>query len=287
MDLLKARSLDEALAFLEKRPGARILAGGTDLVIDLRKKRHSPEAMLDISQADGLKGITKDNGVWRIGPCTTYSELTHADLPKSLLGLSDSASQIGSPQIRNTATVGGNICNSSPAADIVPPLLALDARLTLSLRRNGETKERTVLLSEFFTGKGKNILMEGELLTGVEFDAPSKDACLTFEKLGLREALAISRICLAAYVEFDGESVALARIATGSLGETGTRELEIEPLLVGRSLTDETIAQAAKALSGSAQRRLEGRSTMPFKQEAVKGLLGHALRRAATRRNNQ
>lgn len=278
MELLKAGTTAEALDFLEHHPGARILAGGTDLIISLRKRKETPSAIVDISQVEELKVIRSTDRGWQIGPCTTYAQLVHAALPRGLGGLQSAARQVGSPQIRNTATVGGNICNSSPAADIVPPLMALDAQLTLAVRKNGAVSERTLPLTEFFTGKGKNRLLPGELLVNVTLPPVTEDAMLVFEKLGLREALAISRICLALYAEQTGGVWQNFRVATGSLGETGLREAEVEEYLNESGLSDERIAGAQEILSQTCARRLAARSTMPFKREAIKGLLGHALR---------
>lgn len=287
MDLLKAASVEQALDFLEAHPGARILAGGTDLVIELRKKKAHPAALLDISSVEELKTVTEENGRWRLGAALTYGELLEAALPEGLSGLKQAARQVGSPQIRNTATIGGNVCNSSPAADIVPPFLALDARLRLASRQSGQTVERVVPLSGFFTGKGHNCLLPGELLREIEFGPVAPGAELVFEKLGLREALAISRICLAVYAEPAGDGLGKVRIASGSLGETGQREPETEDVLTNQLLDDEHIARAQTVLSEACARRLAGRSTLPFKREAVMGLLGHALRTLNSRRDNQ
>lgn len=286
MDLLKASTIHQTLEFLESHPGARVLAGGTDLVVQMRKRKQIPPALVDISMVAELSGIHRGNGVWTIGPATNLSAIVNGPFGISLSGLTKAARSIGSPQIRNTATVGGNICNASPAADMSPPLLALDARLTLVASQNGALVSRVVPLAEFFAGKGQSVRRGDELLTTIEFSELSENAYLSFSKLGLREALAISRICLAAFIEFDAELVKTCRIATGSLGETGQREYDIEKLLVGGGLTDQTIESAADALARSARERLTGRSTMPFKQEAVKGLLGHALRDIVKRRNS-
>lgn len=277
MDLLKAGTLAEALDFLERHPDARILAGGTDLIIHLRKTKERPAAILDISSVGELAGIRRTESGWSLGPATTYAQMVAAELPASLAGLQKSAHLVGSPQIRNTATVGGNICNSSPAADVVPPLMALDAMLTLQRKADGQIRQRQVALTEFFTGKGRNVLETGELLTDISFQAIPDSACLAFEKLGLREALAISRICLAVCAETDGGLLRNVRVASGSLGETGMREPEVEAVLSGQPLTPEVIAHAQEVLSDVCAARLASRSTMPFKREAIRGLLGHAL----------
>lgn len=286
MDLLKAATIAETLEFLDAHPGARILAGGTDLVVQMRKGKLKPSALVDVSTVEALKGIALTDGVWTIGASTNLAAIVNGPFGKTLSGLGKAARSIGSPQIRNTATIGGNICNASPAADMSPPLLALDAKLTLVSTENGVRSSRIVPISEFFAGKGQSVRKSGELMTAIEFDDLPENAYLVFEKLGLREALAISRVCLSAYLAFDGDRIKTCRIATGSLGETGMREYDIEKLLEGQLLTEADIERATEALSSSAQARLAGRSTMPFKQEAVKGLLGHALHDIAGRRKS-
>lgn len=284
MDLLKATDTAQALEFLSRHPDARVIAGGTDIIIKLRKKKLTADALVDVSDLAQLKGVSETAGVWTIGAAATLADLLASPMGEELKGLKKAAHTLGSPQIRNTATTGGNICNSSPAADMVPPLLALEARLNILSLTEGDVSERQLPLHEFFTGKGQNVLQRDELLLSIEFDALPEHSFLAFEKLGLREAVAISRICLAVCISFTGDTVKKCRIASGSLGETGLREYQTEEYLTGKPLTEETMAEAARTLTKAAQARLAGRSTLPFKEKAVQGVLQHALNDIITRR---
>ncbi len=277
MDLLKASDTLQALTFLSQHPHARIIAGGSDLIIKMRKKKIKPEALVDVSDLADLKGVAREGSLWTIGAAATLQDLLDSSMGEELSGLIQAAHTLGSPQIRHTATTGGNICNSSPAADMVPPLLALEATLNILRLEDGSIVRHQVPLNQFFTGKGKNVLQQEELLHSIEFQALPKDTYLSFEKLGLREAVAISRICLAVLLSFDGAVVKKCRIAAGSLGETGLREYKTEEYLTGRTLTDETIEAACEILTASVKERLPGRSTLPFKEKAVRGVLKHAI----------
>ncbi|PKK40507.1 Xanthine dehydrogenase, FAD binding subunit [Clostridiaceae bacterium JG1575] len=278
MKLLRTESLDEGLIFLAQEPNVHVLAGGTDLIIQMRKGTIRPEALLDASAIPELKIIRRQGRELSLGAALTYRELVGADLPASLHGLKDAAHGVGSPQIRNTATLGGNICNASPAGDIIPPLLALDAQLHLMRWVQGAPTTRRVALSSFLKGKGQTDRAPEELLTHVSFEVPADRSVLVFQKLGLREALAISRICLAVAAGEKEGRFTFARIATGSLGETALREPSAEQYLTGAPLSEDTYAACGALIAEAAENRLHGRSTLPFKREAIQGLLTHALR---------
>jgi len=179
---------------------------------------------------------------------------------------------VGSPQIRNRGTIGGNIVNASPAADSVPPLIALGATIILESKNN----IREVKVEDYFSHSETFGIREYEILTAIRFRKPK--GVLTFAKLGLRKALAISRISIAALVELDKDNkVSFVRIASGSIGRYPMREHELEEFLQGKVFDDAVIDEAVKVLQGVMDVRLANRSSLPYKRRAVEAVLKEAL----------
>lgn len=274
----KALRLKDALGQLDRYgKNAKIIAGGTDLVIELKNKKISPEIIIDISDVEEITSIREDGEYLRIGAGVTFTQIVNSDrLGENLKGLLKAAHSVGSPQIRNTGTIGGNICNGSPAADTVPPLLALDSKLIV----HSADTSREVALRNFFLNKGQVALKENEILGEIVFKRPSKSEILTFGKLGLRKALAISRICTSVYLDVEDSKIIEARIGNGALGRYGVREEQVEAFLRGRTIGQETLDSAVDMMGQQISERLEGRSSMEFKAEAVKGIFRSALEEA-------
>lgn len=275
----KPNTIKEALELLDKyKKRGKIIAGGTDLVIDIKNKKEKFEALIDISSIKELSFIKNEGGLIEIGAATTFTEIAESDfLDEKLLGLKEAAHSVGSPQIRNKGTIGGNICNGSPAADTVPPLLALDAVAVI----RSKNEEREVLVEELFLDKGKVAINSDEILVSVKFNAPTDNQVLAFSKLGLRKALAISRICTSVFVEFnEDKSCKDIRIANGSLGKFAMRERKVEDFFKGKKLTEEIIEDGVKLMQKEVAERLAGRSTVEFKSAAVKGVLRKAINNA-------
>lgn len=277
--VIKAKSLEEVLDILEnKGENAKIIAGGTDIVIALRTGKVSPEVMVDISGLKELNFVNESGNTIEIGAATTFTTLENE--PKfmgAFKGLRDAAYSVGSPQIRNRGTVGGNICNGSPAADTVPPLLALGAVVVLK-SKNGT---REVELKNFFFDKEKVDLKPNEMLYSVKFEKAQAGQGLGFGKLGLRKALAISRLSVSVFAELDKDNVCKnARVASGSLGRYPMREKEIEEFLIGKTLNDSTIQEAAELFRSHVEKKLAGRSTMEFKKEAIMGTFKEAVNKS-------
>ncbi len=293
--------LEELLVLLEQYQGkASIVAGGTDIILRLREKELKPEILLDISSIKELKGISEfrseaagakkdglvENALVKtriaIGAAVTFSEIAKSPLFKlNLRGLADAASSVGSPQIRNAATIGGNICNASPAADILPPLLALDASVAVK----SSDEELVLPLHRFLLDKGKVRLQPNQLLYSVVFERPKQNQSLGFAKLGLRKALAISRIAVAVFVETENNCFATVRVATGACGRIPLRETTIETQLAGRDINDKSIEAAAERYKMVLEERLEGRNAAEYKSEAVKGVFKEAITRALSYQN--
>ncbi|MBS0224490.1 MAG: FAD binding domain-containing protein [Proteobacteria bacterium] len=218
--------LEEALEALI-RPHA-VLAGGTDFY-PARVGRTVEEDILDISRIKGLRGISRNGAGWRLGATTTWSELLAADLPPLFDGLKQAAREVGGRQIQNAGTLAGNLCNASPAADGVPPLLALDAEVELASR----TGVRRLALSKFIVGNRRTQLSPGELLVAIHVPKHATIARSSFLKLGARRYLVISIVMAAATLEIADDRVAAARVAVGACSAVAQRLPLLEVALVG------------------------------------------------------
>lgn len=272
----KASTKKEALELLEKYgEQAKIIAGGTDMVIELRNNKINPDVIIDISSIDEIRYIKEDDGHILLGAATTFTDVAYSELlDERLSGLKKSARLVGSPLIRNRGTIGGNICHGSPAADIVPPLLALNAMVTIESSDN--TREER--LEDIFLGKGHVDLKSGEMLTGIKFKKPEENQKVGFSKLGLRNALAISRICIAVYIDMNEDNtIKDIRVASGALGVNGMRERLVEYTLRGLEMNKDTIELGAQKIVESVEDRLKGRSSLEYKGKAVKSLFIEAM----------
>lgn len=274
--VLKVRLLNEIHDGLEQYgTQAALLSGGTDLCVKLREGHVKETVLIDISDVAALKTIGEQaDGFW-IGAGLSFAEVTaHPVVKERYRGLWAACQSVGAPQIRNRGTIGGNLANGSPAADSAPPLLALNAKLKLS----SKNEVRWVDLSDFYLDKGKTVLRANEVLEGCLIPTSAEGFFLGFEKLGLRNALAISRLSVSVFMVLDEIKVIREiRIASGSLGLNPMREPMMEAFLLGKPLNEPTISMAAEAFGRITEERLSGRSTCPFKKEAVKGIFRAAI----------
>ena len=271
-----AKSIEEVVNLLDQyKDDAKIIAGGTDLVIALNNKKISPKVLIDISKLEELRKIEEIDGNIVIGAAVSFTHLMeYIKGDNNLKGLYDAARSVGSPQIRNKATLGGNIGHSSPAADSTPPLIALGAKIKL-MSKNGT---RIVLLEDYSAKKNDSGLRVDELIHSIEFPKLKKNEFLTFTKLGLRKALAISRITTSAVIELDeNKSIISCVICSGSIGRYPMREKDVEHYLIGKVLNENNIEQAVEVLKDSMDLRLEGRTSLSYKRIAIESILKETL----------
>ena len=226
---LRPHCLEEALGALQ-RPFT-VLAGGTDFY-PARVGRTIDEDVLDISAIADLRSIGATSTSWRLGATATWSELIATDLPPLFDGLKQAAREVGGRQIQNAGTIAGNLCNASPAADGVPPLLALDAEVEIASR----TGTRRVALACFITGNRRTVLMPGELVVAIHIPKPAHDARSAFLKLGARRYLVISIAMAAATLEIANGRIARARVAVGACSAVAQRLPALEAALAGAVL---------------------------------------------------
>ena len=268
-DYLRPSSLDEALQALA-RPWT-VLAGGTDFY-PARVGRTIDENVLDIGGIATLRGIAATSDGWRLGATTTWSELVEAELPPLFDGLKQAAREVGGRQIQNAGTIAGNLCNASPAADGVPPLLALDAEVELA----GRAGTRRLPLSAFITGNRRTVLAPGELLVALHIAKPAHDARSAFLKLGARRYLVISIAMAAATLEVEDGRVVAGRIAVGACSAVAQRLPALETALVGATV--DVLAARVEASQLAPLSPIDDvRGSAGYRREAVMTLLRRLL----------
>ncbi len=240
-EYLAPTELNEALAAL-RGGGATVVAGGTDLMVQTGEGRIAfQKRLVNIRKIDELRGVRERDGRIHIGALTTMTDLLNDPMiTEKVPFLADMADHFASNQIRNSATIGGNICNASPAGDSIPPLLVLDADVELA----SDDGLHTVPLGEFFTGPGKSVREANELVTGVSFATPGPDFFGVFIKSGPRPALEISTVSMALSAERDNNVLHNVRVAMGAVAPTPIRAWNMEECLEGRALDAATIDQA-------------------------------------------
>ena len=273
----RPQTVDQALALLGQDKTAKLLAGGTDLVIALNERAIHPGALIDLSGVGELNRVYEEGDVLHIGAGTTFTGLQFSPLvAKYCPALCEAAGQMGAVQVRNRATIGGNVANAATAADGVPALIAMDAVAVIK-SPNGA---RTLPVSEVLTGINQTCLEKDELITEFQMKA-QPGAAKVFQKIGRRKALAISRINLALCAQMDGKTVRSIRVAVGAVGKTCYRVREVEDFLAGKALAPATIAQAAELMDDVVARNLAGRSTTPYKRRIAWAVLKQGLERIA------
>jgi carbon-monoxide dehydrogenase medium subunit len=270
-------SLAEALRLkAELGAAARFVAGGTDIIIDLDRGRQSRCSLIDISRIPELHFIQVEERGLRIGGAVTHAEVLQSAEVRTRAGvLAQAAIEVGAPQIRNRSTLSGNIVTASPAADTVPPLLALDALVELESVHG----RRELPLADFITGFRRVDLADDEVVRSILIPPSQGERRGAFLKLGLRNAQAISVICVAASLEFaeDGR-VLKAGIALGSVAPTTIRVPEAEQLLIGQPLDEALISAAALAAQQTAAPISDVRGSAAYRNAMVKVYTGRALR---------
>jgi carbon-monoxide dehydrogenase medium subunit len=270
------KSVEDTLALLA-RYGKRavILAGGTDLVPRMNCYRLKPEVLVYIGNL-GLEYVREKDGRLLVGAATSLAEIASSRIVAKKAGaLAEAARLAATAAVRTAATIGGNLANASPAADLAPPLLAMDAELRLQ----SEKGERLVPLKDFFKSPGKTVLKAGELIIEVSLSLP-KGNCV-FLKLGRRKALSLSVVNTAVRLEMSGSICREARIAMGAVAPTPLRCIEAEALLIGKPIDRELIGRCAVAAIAAGRPLDDRRGSAWYRKEAGTALVARALVRAA------
>jgi xanthine dehydrogenase iron-sulfur cluster and FAD-binding subunit A len=278
--------LDEALGLLARYgESCRIIAGGTDLILELERGVRTQRVIVDISRIPGLATVRLDGGTLSLGPLATHNQVAgSAEAAERAFPLARACWQVGAPQIRNRGTVAGNIITASPANDTITPLWAMDATVTLVSQARGK---RMLTCGEFFKGVRRTALAPDELLARIDVPVLGPNERGTFLKLGLRQAQAISLVNVAVVVDFAGPAgappgpdipVARARIALGAVAPTILRATEAEAYLAGRKLDEETIAHAAELAAAATRPISDIRAGADYRRDMARVLTARALR---------
>ena len=272
-DYHRPESLEEAIQLKKAIPDSLFISGGTDLMIRIKKNELRPHALISLRSIPKLSGIENGKRI-RIGAMTSISDLTknpwmHEKYPV----LIQAALAMGNVQIRNVATIGGNLCNGSPAADMAPPLLVLEAKVRLQEDRK---KSKEISLEQFFLGPGKSCLTPGEILSHILLDPPQRDTKSIFLKKG-RTRMDLAVASAAVLIRNDGERFLKARVAAGSVAPTPLRLFAVESLLEGALFSQDLLKEAQRLACRSVSPITDIRSTAEYRRHLVGVLVRRAL----------
>ena len=277
---LQPASLAEALDLLSRHAGrARLIAGGTDVLVELLRGVRPTDTLIDITALPGLKYVREEHGYILLGALTTHNDVIASPACVArAFPLAQACWEVGAPQLRTRATVAGNLVTASPANDTITALMALGAELVL-VRKGGE---RVVRLDDFYPGFRRTVLQPDELIREIRIPAMQANRRGLFVKLGLRRAQAISVIDLAMVLTFSGEMVSKASIILGSLAPTVVHARTVETSLEGKALTEEVCREAGQLALRDASPIGDVRGSATYRQATLSSLVTQALQRIAS-----
>jgi len=279
IDVLSPRTLEEALTLLQQHQNdIRIIAGGSDIIIQLRDGVVKTEKLLNILAVKDLRFIKEKEGRIHIGALSTYTEIIKSQhVKRHGWILLEAAKQIGAIQLQNSATIGGNLGNASPAADSLPPLYALEATI---VTRN-QSDRREIPIERFFTGYRKTALKSDELIEEIYFDGLTRNDAGAYLKLGLRKANAISIVDVAVILRGKHRgSYSDVRVALGAVAPTIVRAHSCEQALIGKRLTEKSLQEAAQLASQDASPITDIRGSAEYRRKVLSSLVYQALHKA-------
>ena len=279
---LAAQTVEEAVRAVSQT-GATIFAGGTDLMPRwFRNLLPKPTAVVDIKGVEQLRGVKLANGEVSVGACVLLSELeTDPTIRAAAPILAEAAARVACPQIRNRATVGGNLCNASPAADTAVPLILLDAVLEIAACRPNGITTREIPIAGFFRGPGSTALQPGEVLTCIRFKPLPTGSFCAWEKFGTRPAMEIAVASVGVVLRRVEGRVVEARVAYGSVAPIPLRGRQAESVLVGQPLSREVVDRCVAAAGEEISPITDLRASAGYRREIVGVLLRRMLENAA------
>ena len=276
------KTVKDALTHLAETDGntVKLIAGGTDLMIQLRERMVHADTLVDVSGIEELGQIWVDKNQLHIGAATTYTQLIESELIHQHAYLLAEASRvIGAPQIQHMGTIGGNLGNASPAGDTLPCLYALEAQVTLASLAG----ERHLKMSDYMLGVRKTAMQPSELIAKVSFNIPTGNTGTAFAKLGLRRCQAISVVDVAAVVVLDNDYISHVSIALGSVAPTIVRSRAAEQILIGKIPSDDLLDRAGEAARQDISPITDIRSSSAYRLHITKPLVQQALGDAVNR----
>jgi carbon-monoxide dehydrogenase medium subunit len=284
-DYYAPQTLDEAVALLhELRDGARPVAGGTDIVVQMKEGRTKfpyPQMIVSLDRIGELKGIdfSEKDGL-RIGAATTMADIAASPVVRERYqALAEGAGVVGSWQTMNMGTIGGNVCNAAPSADTAPPLLVFEAQAVIV----GSTGRHTMPLGDFFRGPGQTALQPGELLAELRVPAPPSGTASAYQRHTPRKQMDIAVVGVGVALTIASGSISRARVALGAVAPTPFRAETAEAALEGQAPTEEAFARAAEAAAAACSPIGDVRGSTEFRRHLVKVMTARMLARAAER----
>ena len=281
-EFFEPETIGEASALLVQYNGeAELLGGGTDLIIGMKERTLTPEYVISLEKVPGIEGITYDEsrGLW-VGAMTKMRTIERSSVVRErYTALVEGAEEVGSIQIRNLATLGGNIAHGSPAADTAAALLVLDARVNIA---NGDD-ERTVPIADFFLGPGQTVLRTGEILTGFSMPPRSANSGSQYLKHKIRQVMDLAFVGVATSVSLNNGTVADTKIGLAAVAPKPIRATDAESILTGNSVSDEILRQAAGAAAAQSSPISDLRCTAEHRREIVAALTKETAATAVAR----
>ncbi|MDR3602111.1 MAG: xanthine dehydrogenase FAD-binding subunit XdhB [Desulfosporosinus sp.] len=275
----EAETVAEATALLAKNPNLRLIAGGTDVLIKMHSGQIADAELLSLRKIKSLNTIRKaEDGTIVIGAMATFTKVFNDPILREMIPiLTEAAISMGGPQIRNIATIGGNVCNGATSADSASSLFALNAQLKLE----GHQGERLVPIRKFYLGPGKVALQPGEILTEILI-APDDYQGFggQYIKFAMREAMDIATLAVAVVCKLQAKTFAEVRIGLGVAGPTPLRCLEAEEYAKGQEISAQTVAEIGKLAVNSAKARTSWRASKDYREHLVEELVQRALKKA-------
>jgi len=285
MEYFAPKTLTDTLALLGRWRGkARVIAGGTNVIPDLRAKNLKSGVLIDISHLKSLSYIKEEKRRIRIGGLTVLSEIASSKvILKYAPTLSEAARQLGNPLVRNRATIAGNLADASPAADTAVPLLALEA--TIVTDRHGK-KGREIPIDQFFIGPIKTVLKPDEIIKEVFFPKPDSKARWAYRKLGLRNAMAISVVSVAVLLEMDGEICRKTTIGLGAVAPTPMRACKTEAKLTGQAISERLIKACCEEIEGEVRPISDIRASADYRRSMASVLFRRCVEQILSERKS-
>ena len=276
-----AKDVTDAVALLaEHGAGAKVLAGGTDLLADLKFAPHHPDIIVDISRLDELKDIEVADDGLHIGALVTHSEIMRSPVIRDMFpALVEAAYTIGAVQTRNLGTLGGNLVTCVPSMDSGPTLIALEAEVVIT----GPGSKRRIQVGELFAGPRKTSLKSGDLLTDIIIPKANLNKPAAFEKFGLRKGQALALVNAAAAFFVDNGNFKALRIALGAVAPIVIRALEAEAYLEGRKITKDAMAEAGRIAATEAEPISDFRASADYRRDLITVLVKRCLANSHTR----
>lgn len=272
-EYVEPHTVEEALDMMTFYKGkAKVMAGGTDLLVQMKMGRAHPEAVINLSRIPALRYMIVEKGL-RIGPLSTFRQIEKEELiQKCYTALHEAARAVSSIQIKTMGTLGGNLCHGSPAADSAPPLIAFGARIKMI----GRNQERVIPLETFFVGPGKTLLSAEGLVVEIQVPGVRENTGSAFVKIG-RVTADLSKVSVAIVMEREGEQCRDVRIVLGAVAPVPFRAAKAEAVIRGKKISDSVTHRVALQVSEEIQPIDDIRSTANYRREASKALVREAL----------